>query len=283
MNIESSIFNIQSIWDTKVMFQQLSTVLFNEAVAPSYYKMGLSCGEHYIIAKPGQFVMLRVAGPAGPLLRRPFSIHNLIASNGAVEGLELLYKVVGKGTAGMALQKPGDTVDLFGPLGTAFLIPRAARRLYFAGGGIGVAPLVFLASELRRRDAALSDCRAFVGGRSQADLLCLGDFARFGVRVTTTTDDGSAGDQCLVTHPLEIAVEQSAPDFIAACGPMAMLACIIGIAEKYAVPCQVSIETMMGCGMGACLGCAIEARDSRDRYLHACLDGPVFDADRLRI
>ena len=101
--------------------------------------------------------------------------------------------------------------------------------------------------------------------------------------MTTTTDDGSAGDQCLVTHPLEIAVEQSAPDFIAACGPMEMLACIIGIAEKYAVPCQVSIETMMGCGMGACLGCAVEARDSRDRYLHACLDGPVFDADQLRI
>jgi dihydroorotate dehydrogenase electron transfer subunit len=227
--------------------------------------------------------MLRVAGPAGPLLRRPFSIHNLIVSDGAVEGLELLYKVVGRGTAGLALQRPGDAVDLFGPLGTGFLIPRGAKRLYLAGGGIGVAPLVFLASELNRRDAGLADCRAFVGGRTQADLLCLGDFARFGISVITTTDDGSAGDQCLVTHPLEIAVAQSAPDFIAACGPMAMLACIIGIAEKYAVPCQVSIETMMGCGMGACLGCAVEGRDSRDRYLHACLDGPVFDADLLKI
>jgi dihydroorotate dehydrogenase electron transfer subunit len=265
------------------MFQQLSKVLFNEKIGPSYYKIGLSCTEHYVMAKPGQFVMLRIAGPAGPLLRRPFSIHNLIETNGAVEGLELLYKVVGRGTAGLALQKPGDTVDLLGPLGTGFLIPRGAKRLYLAGGGIGVAPLVFLASELRRRNADLSDYRVFVGGRTQADLLCLADFAQLGASVIPTTDDGSAGDQCLVTHPLEIAVAQSMPDFIAACGPMEMLACIIGIAEKYAVPCQVSIETMMGCGMGACLGCAVEARDNPDRYLHACMDGPVFDADLIRI
>ena len=265
------------------MFQQLSKVLFNEKVAPAYYKIGLSCSEHYSTAKPGQFIMLRVAGQAEPLLRRPFSIHNLIASNGAAEGLELLYKVVGKGTAALALKKPGDIVDILGPLGTSFKVPRGARHIYIAGGGIGIAPLFFLASQLRRQNVDLSNCRVFIGGRTQEDLLCLGDFAQLGLNLQCTTDDGSAGDQCLVTHPLEMAVERLAPDIIAACGPMAMLACIIGIAEKYGVLCQVSIETMMACGMGACLGCAVEGREHRDRYLHACLDGPVFDAAMLKI
>jgi dihydroorotate dehydrogenase electron transfer subunit len=265
------------------MFQQLSKVLFNEKVGPSYYKIGLSCSDHYSIAIPGQFIMLRVAGPAGPLLRRPFSIHNLIVADGVAESIELLYKVVGKGTAALALQKPGDIVDILGPLGTGFLIPRRAKHVYIVGGGIGVAPLVFLVSQLRRQNADLSNCRVFIGGRSQEDLLCRSDFAQLGVSAQATTDDGSAGDQCLVTHPLENAVEHLAPDFIAACGPMEMLGCIIGIAEKYGVPCQVSIETMMACGMGACLGCAVEARGRTDRYLHACLDGPVFDADMLKI
>jgi dihydroorotate dehydrogenase electron transfer subunit len=265
------------------MFQQLSKVLFNEKVGPAYYKIGLSCSDHYRLAKPGQFIMLRITGPAGPLLRRPFSIHNLIASNGAAEGLELLYKVVGKGTAALALQKPGDSVDILGPLGSGFLIPPRAKHIYIVGGGIGIAPLVFLVSQLQCQKTDLSNCRVFIGGRSKEDLLCLSDFARLGVSVQASTDDGSAGDQCLVTHPLENAVEHLAPDIIAACGPTEMLACIIGIAEKYEVPCQVSIETMMACGMGACLGCAVEGRGHRDRYLHACLDGPVFDAEMLKI
>ena len=105
------------------MHQQLSKVLFNEKIAPAYYKIGLSCSDRYGTAKPGQFIMLRVAGQAEPLLRRPFSIHNLIASNGAAEGLELLYKVVGKGTAALALKKPGDIVDILGPL-----LPLRPRR-----------------------------------------------------------------------------------------------------------------------------------------------------------
>lgn len=265
------------------MFQQLSKVLFNERICSAYYKIGLSCSEHYSISKPGQFVMLRVAEQAGPLLRRPFSIHNLIVSHGTVEGLELLYKVVGKGTAALALYKPGDAVDILGPLGTGFLIPRRARNIYIVGGGIGVAPLVFLVSKLRSQNGELPNCRVFIGGRTQDDLLCCDDFTQLGVGVQCTTDDGSAGDQCLVTHPLEMAVEERAPDIIAACGPMEMLACIVGIAEKYRVPCQVSIETRMACGMGACLGCAVESRETPDRYLHACLDGPVFDADVLKI
>ena len=264
------------------MFQQQVKVLFNQQVGPAYYKIGLACSEEFSMAKAGQFIMLRIARQTRPLLRRPFSIHNLIITNGVTEGLEVLYKVVGQGTALLARQKSGDMVDILGPLGSGFLVPGQARRIYFVAGGIGVAPLVCLVSQLGRRNFDLSDCRAFIGGRNKEDLLCQNDFIRFGISVQTTTDDGSAGDQCLVTHPLEDVIEQIKPDIIVACGPMEMLACIIGITEKYEVPCQVSIETMMACGMGACLGCAVEGRDQPDRYLHACLDGPVFDAAELK-
>ena len=265
------------------MFQLSSQVLFNRQLSPGYYKIGLTCSEHYAMAKAGQFIMLRVGQDSQPLLRRPYSIHNLIISNGPVEGFEVLYKVVGRGTAALSRQQPGDRVDILGPLGTGFIISSQARRIYFAAGGVGVAPLVFLAYQLHRRHIDLSDCRAFIGGRSKADLLCQDDFSDLGIGVLTTTDDGSAGDQCLVTHPLESIVERMKPDLIVACGPTDMLSCIIGITEKYDIPCQVSIETMMACGMGACLGCAIEGRGRPDRYLHACLDGPVFDAAELKL
>jgi dihydroorotate dehydrogenase electron transfer subunit len=265
------------------MFQHPAKVLWNKKISSGCYKIGLTCSEYYSAAKPGQFIMLRLAQQSDPLLRRPFSIHNLIISKGQAEGLELLYKVVGKGTAIMARQKPGDRVDVLGPLGTGFIIPRQAKRIHMVAGGIGVAPMVFLASQLYRNDFDFSNCRVFIGGRTQEDLLCRDDFVQLGLKVDTTTDDGSAGDQCLVTHPLELAVDRNAPDMIVACGPMAMLACVIGIADKHRIPCQVSIETMMACGMGACLGCAVEGRADQGRYLHACLDGPVFDAADLKL
>ena len=244
--------------------------------------MGLTCPETYAIAKPGQFLMLRLVGQADPLLRRPFSIHNLIISNGKTAGLELLYRVVGKATAILARLEPGKTVDLLGPLGTGFVIPRDARNVHVVAGGIGVAPMVFLASRLHQTHFDFSDSMVFIGGRTKEDLLCRDEFVQLGLPVETTTDDGSAGDQCLVTHPLEVAADQRPPDIIVACGPMAMLDCVIGIAEKHNIPCQVSIETMMACGMGACLGCAVEGRGDRSGYLHACLDGPVFDAADLK-
>jgi dihydroorotate dehydrogenase electron transfer subunit len=265
------------------MFQQHVKVLYNHQIGPTYYKIGLAGSDYYATAKAGQFIMVQVARQSQPLLRRPFSIHNLIIANGAAEGLEVLYKVVGPATATLARQQPGDRIDILGPLGSGFLIPRQTRCLYLVAGGIGVAPLVFLVSQLARRQFDFSKCRAFIGGRTKEDLLCRSDFEQLGISVLTTTDDGSTGDQCLVTHPVEDALAQIRPDMVVACGPSEMLACLIGITRKYEIPCQVSIETMMACGMGACLGCAVEGADRSDRYLHACLDGPVFDATELNL
>ncbi|MGD8946153.1 MAG: dihydroorotate dehydrogenase electron transfer subunit [Desulfobacterales bacterium] len=264
------------------MYQQRAEVLWNRQLSPVYYRMGLMCATHYSQAKPGQFVMLGLLEQKDPLLRRPFSIHSLITPDGIIEGIEILYKVVGKATAKLALQKPGDVVDVLGPLGTGFIVPLRARRIYIAAGGIGVAPLVFLVSYLSQKPIDLTDCQVFLGARTKEDLLCRDEFSKLGIAVHTTTDDGSAGDQCLVTHPLEAAMDQHHPDIIFACGPMDMLACVVGIAEKKGVPCQVSIETMMACGIGACLGCAVEGRTQSSTFLHACMDGPVFDANLLK-
>jgi dihydroorotate dehydrogenase electron transfer subunit len=265
------------------MVQTLATVLRNEMLAGNYGRIGLSCDEHLAHSKPGQFVMLGFPESIDPLLRRPFSIHRLITAGGRFDGIELLYKTVGPATRRMSRLKAGEVVSLIGPLGNAFQVAAGVRRMYLAAGGVGVAPMVFLAEWLHACRPPLPACRLFLGGRSQEDLLCVADFERLGIPVVLTTDDGSCGDQCLVTHPLEEAIRREPPDLVLACGPEAMLACVLGIVGARGIACQVSIETMMACGMGACLGCAVRARQDGSRYLHACLDGPVFDAEDIEL
>jgi dihydroorotate dehydrogenase electron transfer subunit len=152
-------------------------------------------------------------------------------------------------------------------------------RVSLVGGGIGIPPLYFLAAEAIGRGiwqpAAVT---VFLGGRSGDDLLCVEDFLALGVTVVQTTDDGSAGDQCLVTHPVEERIPSAPPDVIYACGPMPMLGCVAGIGARHGIPTQVSVETLMACGVGACLGCAMKASRSENDYLHACTHGPVFNA-----
>jgi dihydroorotate dehydrogenase electron transfer subunit len=265
------------------MEQIQAEVLSNAALSATYGRIGLGCGAEFLRSEPGQFVMLGFQDGRDPLLRRPFSIHRLIALNGAFRGIELLYKVVGPATRRMAQLKAGDSVSLLGPLGSAYRVPAQARRVYLAAGGIGVAPLLFLAERLKPMRPHLDGWRLFLGGRSREDLLCAERFETLGIAVHLTTDDGSFGAQCLVTHPFEVAVAAAPPDLVLACGPPGMLQCVLGIVRRHRIPCQVSIETMMACGMGACLGCAVEGRRETGRYLHACLDGPVFDAADIEL
>ena len=262
---------------------EMVKVLANTDLGNGVYRIRLSCNRHYSRAVPGQFVMVRSSEQIDPLLPRPFSIHRLIQKQGSVSGLELLYKVVGKGTRLLSHLQSGDVLAMTGPLGKGFAIPTEISKAKIVAGGIGVAPMVFLAQTLTESLSDLSSIEVFLGGRTKADLLCLQDFSALGLAVHVTTDDGSSGDQCLVTDPLDMEVAKNRPDIICACGPMEMLTCIAGIAERHHVCCQVSIETMMACGMGACLGCAVAAREDSQRYLHACKDGPVFDTRQLEI
>jgi dihydroorotate dehydrogenase electron transfer subunit len=258
-------------------------ILWNQRLSENYGRIGIACGGSFARSKPGQFVMLGFPECIDPLLRRPFSIHRLIEAEGQFQGIELLYKTVGPATRRLSRLRAGEPVSLLGPLGNAFLVPSEARRIYLVAGGVGVAPLVFFAEFRERPQAPFCKYRLFLGGRNREDLLCIADFERLDIPVFLTTDDGSCGDQCMVTTPLEEAIRQEPPDFVLACGPKAMLTYILGIAHAHRIPCQVSIETMMACGMGACLGCAVPSRQDGNHYLHACLDGPVFDANHIEM
>lgn len=242
-------------------------------VAPGYWRMRLAPETPFPPAEPGQFVMVGL-GPGAPRLwRRPFSIHRQADGR-----LELLYRVVGATTRAMAELPRGATVDLVGPLGRGFRVPEGLGRIVLAAGGIGAAPMVFLAENLAGRLATGSVIEVFLGSRSRDDLLCREDFQRLGLPVTVTTDDGSDGQHCLVTVPLELEAARVPPDLICACGPPAMLRCVAQMAMAQRIACQVSIEALMACGLGACLGCAVCGSDPRAPYRHVCRDGPVFDA-----
>ncbi|MGD9097060.1 MAG: dihydroorotate dehydrogenase electron transfer subunit [Desulfobacterales bacterium] len=258
--------------------QTMASVISHVPMGTAYRRMTLSCPVDLHAARPGQFVMLGT--PGGQLLRRPFSIHRMAAGGEGQTEIAILYKIVGAGTEALSHLAAGSEVDFLGPLGQGFRIRNADRRIFIAAGGIGVAPMLFLVEHLVQ-NAGLSGCEIFLGGRSREDLLCLEDFNQLGVEVHRTTDDGSDGAQCFLTHPLEAAARERPPDVIYACGPMDMLSCVAGIAARLKIACQVSIESAMACGLGACLGCAVAGR-SHDGYLHVCKDGPVFDAEQLQ-
>lgn len=266
-----------------ILFSESVEVLWNKNIGPGYFKTGIQCNAGYVQAIPGQFVMLGLSDQMHPLLRRPFSIHRLIEKDSTVIGVEILYKVVGKGTEILSRYPAGKQIDMLGPLGKGFDITHDRQRVFIVAGGIGIAPMVFLMSLLKKTGIDLSACHAFLGGRTSNDLLCLDEFSNFGINLQVTTDDGSTGDMCQVTTPMTTALAKNRPDMIYACGPMEMLKCIAEMAQAYDVPCQISIETVMACGFGTCLGCAVEPENDNGKYLHACIDGPVFNAGTLKL
>jgi dihydroorotate dehydrogenase electron transfer subunit len=258
-----------------------SKILENREVCPGYFRMRMTCGQSFQDAIPGQFVMVRVDEQISPLLRRPFSIHDLVLEGSRVVSFDILYKIIGPGTEKISMCLAGDHLEVLGPLGRGFRTQGKFNRIHMVAGGIGIAPFVFLSNHLIRQGISRHQITLFVGGRSCGDLLCLGMFERMGIDLKISTDDGSSGRQCLVTQPLGEALRLVRPDILYACGPVPMLREVMTLSKKDAIPCQVSIETIMACGMGACLGCAVEQPKPRTGYLHACMDGPVFDAGKI--
>lgn len=263
------------------MIAQEATILWNQPVAPGYYRLGLSCADGFDTAKPGQFVMVRICADANPLLRRPFSLLGLIREAGRITGIEILFRLVGKGTQKLSCCREGDRLSILGPLGNAFVVPDTCRQVILVAGGIGVPPIRFLAQSMLEQEERFKRCLVFIGGRTKDDLVCIGEFDLPGFLLDISTDDGSQGHQGVVTRSLERALDAGPVDLICACGPSPMLKAVAAIAVARSIPCQVSIEAMMACGMGACLGCAVKMRDDDARYRHVCMDGPVFDAHRL--
>lgn len=263
-----------------------SLVISNVEVSPGYWRMRMTAPPPFAGSRPGQFLMIKVTEGADPLLRRPFGIFDTgsfvteYTDCGFQTYLEILYKVVGKGTAMLAAMHNGDHLDLLGPLGRGFIPGDPAGEKILVGGGIGLAPLYFLAREM----VGTSLVRLFAGGRSREDILCITEFERLGVETYVATDDGTLGDRGFVTQVLEKHLATAHNATLFACGPMPMLQATAEIATRHNVPCQVSLEAYMACGMGACLGCVVKGKDHGDGhpdYRCVCKDGPVFEQCEL--
>jgi dihydroorotate dehydrogenase electron transfer subunit len=262
-------------------------VMSNSEVSPGYFKMRLAVPRAFSSAKPGQFVMLKVRDAIDPLLRRPFGIFNIdvieseYPDGGRQTVMDILYRVVGKGTQMLSELHHTDHLDILGPLGRGFTKGKPDTENFLIGGGVGLAPLYYLAKEL----VGNSSVRLFVGGRTKEDILCITEFERLGVETYVATDDGSLGDRGFVTEVFAKYLDVGdGGKTIFSCGPMPMLEAVAKIARQKLIPCQVSLEAYMACGMGACLGCVVKGRgheDIRPDYRCVCKDGPVFDYEDL--
>ena len=246
-----------------------------ETLAPDICRLTMLAPEIAAAARPGQFVMLRAAALSDPLLRRPFSIHQVTASG----WVQILFKVVGKGTALLARLAPGMKVDILGPLGNRFDLQRQGKYC-LVGGGMGIAPLYFLARELQRSNPPEAVV-PLLGARTGSELQPLADdFTALGLEPLLATDDGSLGHHGLVIDLLAN-LSQEEPWRVYCCGPYPMMRAVVRFCREKGISCQVSLETMMACGVSACLGCAIPAADLSGPYKHVCKDGPVFDAEAI--
>lgn len=218
-------------------------------------------------ARPGQFVMVRTSDTdsVDPLLRRPLSIHDVRGDK-----LSLLFKVIGRGTANLARLERGGEVDLLGPLGRPF--PEVEGPALLIGGGLGIAPLLFLARGRAGRQTAVR-----LGAATAAELVVAMDFEAL-AETHLFTEDGSTGEKGLVTAGLadELAANPAA---VLTCGPEPMLRAVAGAAAAAGVECHVSLEARMACGLGACLGCSVDRADGG--RARVCLEGPVFEAERI--
>ncbi|MDI6736537.1 MAG: dihydroorotate dehydrogenase electron transfer subunit [bacterium] len=254
------------------MLQTKIKILANKKIAPEYYKMALESPEIVRTSTPGQFLHIRVSNNSEPLLRRPFGIHS-IKDTGE---FEILYRVVGKGTALLSKKKAEEELDVLGPLGNGFKFPVAGNEtMVLIGGGAGIAPLFFLAQKAHH----LRQIIVLIGGKTKDQVLCEEEFKKLGIEVRIATEDGSYGHKGLVTDLLNALLHTSLSIF--ACGPLPMQKRISIFSSEHNLSCQVSLESRMACGIGACLGCAIKVKGESTTYKRVCIEGPVFEAKEI--
>ena len=257
-------------------------ILLHRRIGPDYFRLQLACPEIARLARPGQFLMLRLTDLKDPFLRRPFSFSQIFRPREAKrkpldEGaVEICYQTVGRGTRLLTQLQEGQRVDLLGPLGNGFWTEDECTRVILVGGGIGVPPLLSWAQELRmkgsgkKRPSKASEVPPelvfLMGAKSKEKIMGVGDCRKWGIEVQVATEDGSLGMKGMVTDLLarEIMTGQHGATAIYACGPNPMLAQVAQVAEQFDRPCQVLLESRMACGVGACLGCSVKYREERE-------------------
>jgi dihydroorotate dehydrogenase electron transfer subunit len=258
-------------------------VISNVHLSSDYNVLALAAPQIAERSLPGQFVMVKAGDRLEPLLRRPFSVFEVLRERGRIVGLSLLSKRIGPSTTLIYDAKPGDHIQCLGPLGRPFAPVASPDEAWLVAGGVGLAPFATLAQVLRERRTKV---KLYYGARRAVELFYLDTFDKMGVELVLTTEDGSRGEPGRVTVPLERDLKArpaNASVMLYACGPEPMLAAVAALAAAYGRPSQVSVERVMGCGVGGCYSCVIPTKtpEGKPHFVRACLAGPVFRGSEI--
>ena len=246
-------------------------IISNKKLCGKYVRLVLDAKELAPQVKPGQFIHIKVSDGLEPLFRRPFSVYR--AKNGTVE---VFYEPVGKGTRILAEKQKGEAVDVLGPLGKPFTAPgRNVRQIVFVGGGIGIAPFMLFSDALKSHPA---EKLLLYGGRTKEHTFPMTEFKKNGVKTFVATDDGSVGVKGRVSELFSKIKTDPATTMVYVCGPRPMMAAVQKFVMDFELKAEGSMEEVMACGLGACLGCSIRTTEG---YRTVCHDGPVFDLKRI--
>lgn len=249
-------------------------VLDNRLIAPDLYVMDFVAPLIAQECQPGQFLHIRTSSTCDPLLRRPFSIYDVLPGSCIIS---LLYRVVGRGTGLLTNIEVDDEIDVTGPLGRGFSLPEKPEDILLVGGGVGVAPLMYLGRQLIERGCRV---QLLLGAATTEQLIAGQRFEKIGIRVKMASLDGAPGYQGLVTDLLDME-NPASYNRLYTCGPEAMMARVAEWAIQNKVGGELSLEEHMACGVGACLGCARQLKPGQNGYAKICQDGPVFDINSV--
>lgn len=260
-----------------------ATVIANARLSSDYSVLSLAAPEVGRRTQPGQFVMVKPAGVSDPLLRRPFSVFEVLRdASGTITGVSILNKRAGRSTKALYALEPGDVVSCLGPLGVPFTPVSAPAEGWMVAGGVGLAPFATLAEALTGMKTPTT---LFYGARTAGELFYLDFFSSLGVTLVLATEDGGTGVKGRVTAPLETALKNAGPAgaMVYACGPEPMLEAVAKLSARYGQPSQVSVERVMGCGLGGCYSCVVPVRHGGENanLVRSCISGPVFDGAEL--
>jgi dihydroorotate dehydrogenase electron transfer subunit len=260
-----------------------AAVIANARLSRDYSVLSLAAPEVGRRTQPGQFVMVKPAGVTDPLLRRPFSVFEVLRNaDGEVTGVSILNKRAGRSTNKLYELEEGDVVSCLGPLGVPFAPVAAPMEAWMVAGGVGLAPFATLAESLA---ASRTPATLFYGARTGDELFYIDFFSALGIKIVLTTEDGTGGVKGRVTAPLESALKTVGPSgaMVYACGPEPMLEAVAKLAARYHQPSQVSVERVMGCGLGGCYSCVVPVKhgDEHANLVRSCISGPVFDGAEL--
>lgn len=260
--------------------QVFAKLVKKEKLLDGLYKFSLETKEIVDIAKPGNFIEIRINENLDPFLRRPISIYNIEKEKGIIE---IIFQVKGKGTELLSKKQKGDFIDIIGPLGNGVFKFEKHKNIAVIGGGIGIFPLYELTKEAKELNLNID---TYIGFRNKELVVLEKKFENTSNNLTITTDDGSYKNKGFAIDYLKENLKTKKVDCIYTCGPLPMIKAVKALAEENNIECQISLEEKMGCGLGVCLGCAVKTAESSKedpQYVHVCKDGPVFESKSVEI